>query len=139
MRRRIIRKNKKRRDPRYFLHEDLGTSGDEPITNPAPLKTAQKQSADSAQQQAAQQDDKPDETVTVGSLSGDQEGKGAHIMLTFVNDLLTKTPSLTVAALKQALERAVPPYKFPEAEEEGTQTAAVTSPVKAPSATGGLV
>ena len=55
MRRRIIRKNKKRRDPRYFLHEDLDTPGDEPTTpNPAPLQTGEEQTAKSAQQQAAQ-------------------------------------------------------------------------------------
>lgn len=138
--RRIIRKNKKRRDPRYFLHEDLETTDDEPEEHtPAALKTGQEQSAESAQQHAAQEDDKP-ETVTVGSLSGDQEGKGAHVMLTFVNDLLTKTPNLTVEALKQALEKTMPPYKFPEARAGGgPQTAAVTSPVEAPSATGGLV
>jgi hypothetical protein len=129
MRRRIIRKNKKRRDPRYFLHEDLGTPGDEPITNPAPLKTAQKQSADSAQQQAAHQDDKP-ETVTVANLTGDQEKKGAHLMLTFVNNLIKKMRTFTVEQLRQELTTA---GYAPEAEDEGTQTA------EAPPETGGLV
>jgi len=138
--RRIIRKNKKRRDPRYFLHEDLEEQDDETRTaehTPAALKTPQEQSAESARQQAAQEDDKP-KGLEVGKLTGPQEFAGAKAMLTFVNDLIAKMKmtTFTVNDLKQELETA---GYAPEPEEGGTQTAAVTSPVEAPSVTGGLV
>ena len=136
--RRIIRKNKKRRDPRYFLHEDLETPADEPTTNPAPLKTAPEQTADSAQQQAAQQDDKP-ETLTVANVTGAEEKTGARLMYEFVKKLMAENSNLTVNDLERALRALQPPFEFAEPEEGGTQTAAVTSPVEAPSVTGGLV
>ena len=104
MKRRILRKNKKRRDPRYFLHEDLGIVGDEPTTdvnNPAPLASH----------------DEPTPHTTTTLPASDDEKKGAEWMHDVVSGVLSKHGH-TEASTHLANKLKELHYKKPEKTEE---------------------
>jgi len=94
MRRRIIRKNKKRIDPRYFLQEE-----EIPTTAPAGTVVAQAPPAPGEEPQA--EADEPTESADLRNLSAEQQ-KGAELMLQLVQSALG-----TNALAKDDLERAL--------------------------------
>jgi len=103
MRRRIVRKNKKRIDPRYFLHERVGAGEDftkeelNPGDNPAPL-------------QEPMQEPTQAQEPSVENLQGDTQ-KGAELMLSFVKNVL-KDDAMAISALELKL-----PATFKTSEE----------------------
>jgi len=97
MRRRIIRKNKKRIDPRYFLQEE-----EIPTTPPTGTVVAQAPPAPGEEPQA--EADEPTESADLRNLSAEQQ-KGAELMLQLVQSALG-TNTLVKDDLERALENA---------------------------------
>ena len=108
MRRRIVRKNKKRIDPRYFLHENIETEEKlikedmSPGENPAPL-------------QEPMQEPTQAQEPSVENLQGDTQ-KGAELMLSFVKNVL-KDDAMAISALELKL-----PATFKPPEEATAST-----------------
>ena len=97
MRKRIIRKNKKRRDPRYFLYEELETL--ETIGGDDDPDEGQDETPPAFEKEEETEDDK----LEISSLSGQQK-EGAVAMLDFVRQAIGDEHNLAVQDLESALE-----------------------------------
>jgi len=110
MKMRITRKNKKRRDPRYFLYEDVITDQNpEEAEAPGETETV----AVTQEPPVEEPTTTPEEKEDLRNLSSEQL-QGAKRMLNFVQEVLGDKHNLAVQDLTRALRTAQPEIGRPD-------------------------